>query len=238
MFSRDHPPLQDWRAGSGMPGLAGLPSHPGGVAELDRTRRWRLLGRGQAADRAGASLERESVMTEQCVPDSYDQTAAPFRGPQASAVHFETLMPSPASIGLLARGVNSDSPRWQECSPEEAVLDTLGRCEARRTITVATLRQIRRDLARAWRLMLALEINEAFGAIERLELQLDDVPPPNARRLHGATQLLRAAGLAFQDDSQAVVPIALSVMKKGETIRDNRAAFTLTADNNGDLECE
>ena len=36
MPSRDHPPLRDSRAGSGIPGLAGLPTHPGGVAE----RRW------------------------------------------------------------------------------------------------------------------------------------------------------------------------------------------------------
>jgi hypothetical protein len=40
MLSRDHPPFQDRRAGSGIPGLAGLPTHPGGVAErpMDRTR--------------------------------------------------------------------------------------------------------------------------------------------------------------------------------------------------------
>ena len=55
MPSRDHPPLQNSRAGSGIPGLAGLPTHAGGVAErpMDRTRqprRWRLLGRGLAAD--------------------------------------------------------------------------------------------------------------------------------------------------------------------------------------------
>jgi hypothetical protein len=40
MPGRDHPPLQDSRAGSGIPGLAGLPTHAGGVAErpMDRTR--------------------------------------------------------------------------------------------------------------------------------------------------------------------------------------------------------
>ena len=30
MPSRNHPPLQDTRAGSGIPGLAGLPTHPEG----------------------------------------------------------------------------------------------------------------------------------------------------------------------------------------------------------------
>ena len=75
--------------------------------------------------------------------------------------------------------------------------------------------------------MLALQIDEALRMIERLELQLDDVPPPNARRLRGATQLLRAAGLAFQDDSLAVLPIAVSLLKKGGTTHDDHAALTL-----------
>jgi hypothetical protein len=64
--SRDHPPLQDARAGSGIPGLAGLKTHPGRVAErpTDRTRqsrRGRLLGRGLAADRVGVPRSSESV---------------------------------------------------------------------------------------------------------------------------------------------------------------------------------
>jgi len=75
--------------------------------------------------------------------------------------------------------------------------------------------------------MLALQIDEALRMLERLELQLDDVPPPNARRLRGATQLLRAAGFAFQDDSLAVLPVAVSLLKKGGTIHDNHAALTL-----------
>jgi hypothetical protein len=75
--------------------------------------------------------------------------------------------------------------------------------------------------------MLALQIDEALRMIERLELQLDDVPPPNARRLRGATQLLRAAALALQDDSLAVPPIAVSLLKKGGTDHDDHAALIL-----------
>ena len=75
--------------------------------------------------------------------------------------------------------------------------------------------------------MLALQIDEALRMVERLALQLDDVPPPNARRLRGATQLLRAAGLALQDDSLAVLPIAVSLLKKGGTTHDDHAALTL-----------
>jgi ATP/maltotriose-dependent transcriptional regulator MalT len=75
--------------------------------------------------------------------------------------------------------------------------------------------------------MLALQIDEALRMIEQLELQLDDVPPPNARRLRGATQLLRAAGLTLQDDSLAALPIVVSLLKKGGTTQDNHAALTL-----------
>ena len=166
-------------------------------------------------------------MTEQCILDSHDEFAAPLRSPQAPVVRFKTLVPLTASIGLLDRGVNSDSPRWRESSPEEAVLDTLGRCKPRQNPAGASLPQIRRDLARAWRLMLALQIDEALHIIERLELELDDVPPANARRFRCATQLLRAAGLALQDDSLAVLPIAVSLLKKSGTTQDDHAALTL-----------
>jgi hypothetical protein len=166
-------------------------------------------------------------MMEQGIPDSHGEDAAPLRGTQAPAARFETLVPFTAPIGLLDGGVNSDSPRWRESSPEEAVLDTLGRCKPRQNPTGTSAPKIRRNLARTWRLMLALQIDEALRMIERLELQLHDVPPANARRLRGATQLLRAAGLAFQDDSLAVLPIAVSLLKKGGTTHDDHAALTI-----------
>src|SRR6202012_4937348 len=55
----------------------------------------------------------------------------------------------------------------------------------------------------------------------------DDVPPENARRLRGAAQLLRAAGFAFQDDSLAVLPVAIALLKNGGTRQDDHAALTL-----------
>jgi hypothetical protein len=85
MLGRDHPLLKGPRSGSGIPGLAGLPAHPGRVAErpMDRTRqrrRWRLLGRGRAADHVGVrSFEREHLMMEQNIPDSHDDDAALLR---------------------------------------------------------------------------------------------------------------------------------------------------------------
>ena len=166
-------------------------------------------------------------MTEQYIPDSHNEDVAALRSTQAPAVRLEALISFPAPIGLLDRGVDLDSPRWRESSPGQALLDTLGRYKPRQNPTGASLPQIRRDLARAWRLMLALQIDEALRMIERLEMQLDDVPPANARRLRGATQLLRAAGLALQDDSLAVLPIAVSLLKKGGTTQDDHAALTL-----------
>ena len=163
-------------------------------------------------------------MMEQCIPDSYDEDAVQFQGTQASVMRFETLAPFAARIGRLDGGVNYDPPGY---SSDEAMLDTLGRWKPQKNPTGISLLQIRRDLARAWRLMLALQIGEALRMIERLELQLDAVPPANARQLRGATQLLRAAGLALQDDSLAVLPTALALLKKGGATQDDHAALTL-----------
>ena len=142
-------------------------------------------------------------MKEQDIPDSYDDDAAPLRGSQAPVVRFETLVPFTAPVGPLDGGVNLDPPRWQESSPEEAVLDIHGRSRSRQNRKDPSVAKIRRELAQIWRLMLALRIDEAVCMIEQLEPRFDDVPPANARRLRAATQLLRAVGFAFQDDSLA-----------------------------------
>jgi hypothetical protein len=166
-------------------------------------------------------------MTEQHIADFHDEDAAPLRGVQASVVRSATLMPFLAPIGLRDEGANSDQARWWESSPEDSVVGTLGRCKPRQNPAGASLAIIRRDLARARRLMLALQIDEAIRLIGRLELQIDDVPPANARRLHEATELLRAAGFALQDDSLVALPIAVSLLKKGGTTQGNHAALTL-----------
>jgi ATP/maltotriose-dependent transcriptional regulator MalT len=176
---------------------------------------------------SGSSFERERLMTEQAIPDSHDDEAAPFRGSQASVVRFETLAAFTAPTGLLDGGVKLDPPRWHESSPEKAVLDTHGRCKSRQNQTGTSVAKIRRELAQIWRLMLALRIDEAVCMIEQIEPRFDDVPPANARRLRAATHLLRAVGSAYQDDSLAVLPIAVSLLKKGGTTHDNHAALTL-----------
>ena len=165
-------------------------------------------------------------MTERDIPDSHDDNAAPLWGSQAPVARFETLVPFTASVGLLDGGVNLDPPRWQESSPEEAVRDTHGRCKSRQNRTGPSVAKLRRELAQIWRSMLALRIDEAVCMIEQLEPRFDDVPPANAGRLRAATQLLRAVGFAYQDDSLAV-PIAVWLLKKGGTTHDNHAALTL-----------
>ena len=105
--------------------------------------------------------------------------------------------------------------------------ETLSRCTTRQNLTNASLPQIRRDLARAWRLMLALRTNDAQEAIDRIELQLDDVSILSARRLRPATQLLRAVGLAFQDDCLAALEIANSQLSASPAAQNGHVASTL-----------
>jgi ATP/maltotriose-dependent transcriptional regulator MalT len=232
MPSREHPPLWGSDAGSRIPGLAGPQLTPEGW----RNGRWfESVGRDDGgfcvevwlANGLVSPLDRQGVMAKQRIPSFHDGDAPPLRGIQALVVRSETLMSFLAPIGLLHEGVDSDLRQRREISPEEAGLDTRGQRKPRETGTGASLPGIRRDLARTWRLMLALKTDEALRMIEQLELRLDDVPPADARRLRGATQLLRAAGLAVQDDSLAVLPVALSLLKRGEAAQDDHAALTL-----------
>ncbi|MEI9984170.1 MAG: hypothetical protein WDN69_13770 [Aliidongia sp.] len=75
--------------------------------------------------------------------------------------------------------------------------------------------------------MLAQQMTEALAAIDRIERQLDDVPSIVATRLHAATQLVRAVGLAFQDDSLAALENALSIAKEGGASQNDQVISTL-----------
>jgi LuxR family maltose regulon positive regulatory protein len=76
--------------------------------------------------------------------------------------------------------------------------------------TPTLLQDIQRGLSRAWHLMLASQIDEALTALEAIERQLDGLPPPVATRYRAASHLVRSAVLAFQNDSLAVLAIAVS----------------------------
>ncbi len=70
-------------------------------------------------------------------------------------------------------------------------------------------------------------MSEALGTIDRIERQLDDVPPAVATRLQAATQRVRAVALAFQDDSLASLEIALSIVREGGASEDDHVTSTL-----------
>ncbi len=134
------------------------------------------------------------------------------------------------SLGQLMSSERLQTP-WDDSganlsSSEGSWLNLPGRCNTLQNLSGASVPQIRRGLARAWRLILASQIDEALESIERIEHQTDDASSIIARRFRGATQLLRAAGLAFQDDSLAALAIAISHLASG-TKQDNHAASTL-----------
>lgn len=72
------------------------------------------------------------------------------------------------------------------------------------------MQDIQQDLARAWHLTLASQIDQALTVLEGIERRLDGVSPPVATRYRAASHLVRSAVLAFQDDSLAVLAIVIS----------------------------
>jgi ATP/maltotriose-dependent transcriptional regulator MalT len=164
---------------------------------------------------------------EQICRDSYVQDPPPFLGSRASVVHREKFLPHIAPADLVGGRTNFNSARWRECSTEVTLLDCPGRPTAQESPAGVALPKIKRNLAEIWRLMLALRIDEALRGVDELELRLHEVSPANARQLRAATQLLRAAGFAFQDDSLAVIPLAVSLLKRGGPAHENHTALAL-----------
>jgi ATP/maltotriose-dependent transcriptional regulator MalT len=105
--------------------------------------------------------------------------------------------------------------------------EILWRCRTRQNLSDASLPRIRRSMARAWRLSLALRTSEAREAIDQIELQLDDLSPAIAKRLLAAIQLLRAVGFALQDDSLPALAIAVSHLRENPADPDGYVASTL-----------
>jgi ATP/maltotriose-dependent transcriptional regulator MalT len=149
------------------------------------------------------------AIAEERVANGHDEHTLSISEPHAPSVRPDPSVPSPAQVGLLVEGM---SPGWSTMQ---------------QNLTGASLPQIRRRLSRAWRSMLASRIDEALDTVDQIERQLGDVPPADARRFRAATQLLRAAGHAFQDDSLGAVAIAGSHLEKGGGKQDHHAAATL-----------
>jgi ATP/maltotriose-dependent transcriptional regulator MalT len=149
---------------------------------------------------------RDDEMTETCIPEHHREDVCLFR---------------------VLDGVQPTTSAGPDGSADDSATEFLRRCNTQQNLTGASTPQIRRSLARAWHFMLASRVDEALGEIERIKLQLDDASPVLAKRFRAATQLLRAAGLAFQDDSLGALAIAVSHFKESGTNQDRHAASIL-----------
>src|SRR4029077_17303558 len=137
-----------------------------------------------------ASLWSQHQGEARWIAEGDDEHTVSISEAHAPGVRPDPSGPFPAQVGLLVEGM---SPGWYIMQ---------------QNLTGAPLPQIRRRLSRAWRSMLASRIDEALDTVEQIERQLGDVPPADAPRFRAAIQLLRAAGLAFQDDSLGAAAIA------------------------------
>src|ERR1700733_5213872 len=164
-------------------------------------------------------------MAEWNFPECRDEELLLGSGSWSRSAQFERSVSSTGSVDGLGTATAPDHP--SEHSWEASATDGLWRCRTRQNLTGASLPQIRRGLARAWRLVLAQQTNEALGTFVRIERQLDDFPPAITKRLHAATQLVRAVGLAFQDDSLPALENALSIVGKSGASRDDHVIATL-----------
>jgi ATP/maltotriose-dependent transcriptional regulator MalT len=160
---------------------------------------------------------RDDATARWDTPECYDEDGLQPLRPPVSFVAFEPTGPCPGLFASLSGATPPAPPR-----PE-----TLWRCRTQQNLTGASLPQIRRGLVRAWRLMLALRTSEAREAIDLIELQLDDISTSAAKRLRAATQLLRAVGLALEDDSLAALAIASAYLSENPAAQDGYAASTL-----------
>jgi ATP/maltotriose-dependent transcriptional regulator MalT len=133
--------------------------------------------------------------------------------------------PSPERLGVLVGSVNLELA-WGERLQRELRLDTLWQHNIS-NLTGASPTRLRRSLGCAWRLMLALRTNEAIGTIDQIELQLHGVSPATANRIRAAMQLLRAVGVALQDEGLAALAIAQTHLRENGTTRDSYIASTL-----------
>ena len=79
------------------------------------------------------------------------------------------------------------------------------------------LQAVQRGLSQAWRLMLTSQVDEALAILEASERQLNGLSPAVATRYRAATEVLRFAVVALQDDSLVVLAtlIAQSFVEGG-----------------------
>jgi DNA-binding NarL/FixJ family response regulator len=74
----------------------------------------------------------------------------------------------------------------------------------------ASLQDAQRDLAQAWRVILASQTDHVLTFAETIERQIDNLPPSAAIRCRAASRLVRSAVLASQNHSLAVLALVMS----------------------------
>jgi ATP/maltotriose-dependent transcriptional regulator MalT len=166
-------------------------------------------------------------MTNESFAQFDGEAASPIWGEQAPLVPVDVPSPFEVPFGVLAGGVPLDLPSEGERFPGESGPDILWRCRTEPNLTDASLPHIRRGLARAWRFVSASQVEEALGTIEQIERQLEDLPPTLTGPLRAATELVRAAGLAFQDDSLAALTIAVTHLQQNGSRQNCHTAATI-----------
>jgi ATP/maltotriose-dependent transcriptional regulator MalT len=166
-------------------------------------------------------------MTDETIAQFVGEAASPIWGEQAPLVPVDAPSLFELPFGVLDGGVPLDFPSGGERFSDEPAPNSLRHCRAEQNLTGGSLPHIKRDLARAWRFMSASQVDEAVGTLEHIERQLDDISPTLARPLRAAADLLRAAGLAFQDDSLAALAIAIAHLKQNGSGQECHAAATL-----------
>jgi ATP/maltotriose-dependent transcriptional regulator MalT len=129
------------------------------------------------------------------------------------------------SVFCLWDNADSSYASWHAGSDRERQMsEAFLLVKVRRSLTGADVAQLRRDVRRARRLLLKWQLSEAFELIDRIECALGDLPPIVARQVRTETNVLRAMGAAFQDDSLSALHIALMVLRNNDISPGARSA--------------
>ena len=101
---------------------------------------------------------------------------------------------------------------WTGPEPPAHAIVQLG--STRSGLTRTTARRLRRVLSRAWRVMFKLEVGEALTLLDTIEPGLAELDSTALEPLRMEIDLLRAAGLALQDNSVGALPAAASILRQ------------------------
>lgn len=99
--------------------------------------------------------------------------------------------------------------------------------------------KIRRDIERAWQILMRFDCSEALAIANRIERDASRLPVTAAQALRCEIAALRAAAFVLQDDESAALPAALSARGAGASASTAHVALTVCRSvywRRGDLE--